>query len=1037
LSGELQSAINAGWLNDAQLAVLIAASQRQSCSVLDLAQRWQLLSEAQVQQIRQKAPGLNLATTAAERPSLTRLPKPGEVLAGAKVLRELGRGGMGAVYLAEGPQGLVALKVMISADSRSLKRFETEARAAAAAGAHPNIVSLRALDFSGPMPVLAFDYIQGQSLAEVLRDGPPKLSDARRWLAEIASALQHLHSLGYVHRDLKPANILIREDDRSALLTDFGAARGDAEGLTRTGELIGTPLYMAPEQFDSSLGAPGPQTDLWAFAVVAYELLTGHCPFQGENLQVLATAILCFKPPSASSLNPELSRSIDEVFSWAFRQDLHERVDDVQEWFDALDDALLGRKPTTFKHRTSQLRIVLPLAWISACLTLLFSSWLLFQNWRWNQIPASAQTALKSFQASRAHWFEQKAPQRLALDLLKSAPVEEAKTLGSSIGPSLEAIRAELELLANSGITEWLSAELAGDLEALCLVFQCGLRGAAMSPVTARRHASILSARELILAMEAPSQRGFERSLEALDRSGSWGPSLANIARVLRHIDESADWTGARIIAKTAKSSDGPLHSISRELFWLCARQSVLRTASSLPERELESSWSEALESLESLSAVQRAEFWKDWVRRTESTLASVFDPRGAGLLAELSELQRQRRGGAAVAPRFGEAAIKSFKTLSRSRLGDAARLALILEELDSELQLPFQVMMRSDALSVFVQLDMKRFVDFHRKVYLELYESVDRPIYLDAVQVSLGASREGFDFELPDFVLIRVLQSGELDHVLPPRSADPFIRYHRALVDFEWLRQSLDDQKVKPNVTPGALEEALGTLRLASDQTAEQIKDFLFAIRHEAFPRQQRFIAWLRLAERLLQAQSHYDLDSKAWRELGSAEGVATLLRESIREAAQAQSALYDQALVLAYLTYGAEAESIVHTPVDRAWAFFEERSAHYKNRRFLDPDGRRWHPFFRYEESRARLLRQLAEVDLKLGQLKRARSYAELAYAELEAFKARNPAEQRRVKFVLARSLAATGDLDALKTFAERNGLEAVPEELRGRLK
>ena len=206
------------------------------------------------------------------------------------VKRELGQGGMGAVFLARHRTAGhdVAIKVISSkyiADADALSRFEREARLMARIR-HPNIVhqyELRRL--RGGHVALVMQYVRGESLITVLRRrGKLRFDECSQILRDIGLALEHAHENGIIHRDVKPHNILIDADKGSALLSDFGIAKatqGDAE-VTATGMAIGTPAYMAPEQIDNA--AVDGRADLYSLGVVGWEMLSGKRAWEGESL---------------------------------------------------------------------------------------------------------------------------------------------------------------------------------------------------------------------------------------------------------------------------------------------------------------------------------------------------------------------------------------------------------------------------------------------------------------------------------------------------------------------------------------------------------------------------------------------------------------------------------------------------------------------------------------------------------------------------------------------------------------------------------
>ncbi len=243
------------------------------------------------------------------------------------LVRRLGSGGMGSVYLARDPvlKRLVAVKVMapaLAADPDARARFEREAQAVAAIS-HPNVVSVYSVgELENGVPYLVMQYIEGRTMADrVAEGGPLDAPTARRVLGEVASALAAAHRHGIIHRDIKPANILWDDDTGRALVSDFGIAavkhRSDEpldEKLTQTGMAVGTPAYMSPEQV---LAEPVTErTDVYALGLLGYELLTGAGPYQVSSPREMMAAHLRDTPRKLSGVradvDPELERLLEE-----------------------------------------------------------------------------------------------------------------------------------------------------------------------------------------------------------------------------------------------------------------------------------------------------------------------------------------------------------------------------------------------------------------------------------------------------------------------------------------------------------------------------------------------------------------------------------------------------------------------------------------------------------------------------------------------------------------------------------------------------
>ncbi|MDF1666652.1 MAG: serine/threonine-protein kinase, partial [Planctomycetota bacterium] len=281
------------------------------------------------------------------------------VFPGYTVIDTIGVGGMGAVYKAEKDNVTYALKTILPdcVSIETLARFEREALAAAAVDKHPNIVSVHKLELDASPPYIVMDYVEGQGLDQLIEGGKPWSPErVLELLKPLASALDHMHNKGVIHRDLKPANILIRDHDSAPLITDFGLAKdGDLEALTRTGEMLGTPSYMAPEQF---LGETcSSQTDVWALAVIAFEILSGgHRPFAANSALALAQRAMLSEPASLTKLNKNCPIDVETVIFKALRKKVEHRYESCGEFIEDLGravrgEAILGRREGFAKRK--------------------------------------------------------------------------------------------------------------------------------------------------------------------------------------------------------------------------------------------------------------------------------------------------------------------------------------------------------------------------------------------------------------------------------------------------------------------------------------------------------------------------------------------------------------------------------------------------------------------------------------------------------------------------------------------------------------
>jgi predicted Ser/Thr protein kinase len=258
------------------------------------------------------------------------------------ILRLLGRGGMGAVYLArdEALERLVALKVLLpdtSEDAARRARFRREARTAARL-AHPNIVPLHGFGEVDGMLYLVMGYVQGEPLSAWMRSGTPvAVEKARRIGAEIADALDHAHSRGIVHRDVKPENILIDDESGRALLADFGIARlrGGDPAMTQAGGVVGTPAYMSPEQA-AGRGELDGRSDLYSLGVVLYALLAGRAPFEGKDAGDLLAKHLTQEAVPLKRVRPEISEELAAAVMRCLAKDREARWPDARRLREAI-----------------------------------------------------------------------------------------------------------------------------------------------------------------------------------------------------------------------------------------------------------------------------------------------------------------------------------------------------------------------------------------------------------------------------------------------------------------------------------------------------------------------------------------------------------------------------------------------------------------------------------------------------------------------------------------------------------------------------
>lgn len=299
---------------------------------------------------------------------------------GYEILGELGRGGMGVVYEARqiALNRTVALKMVlngIQTGPKDLARFRAEAEAIARLH-HPNIVQIYDVGDVAGCPYFVLEFVAGGSLAQHLQGKPQPVRAAAQLIETLARAVHAAHANGVIHRDLKPANVLLESKDcnlqkeltgacaianlQAAIpkITDFGVAKfasGDGEadlrGPTVTGELLGTPSYMAPEQAMLRRQPIGPAADVYALGAILFELLTGRPPFTGESPLATVLQVIHNEPVSVTHLEPSVPRDLETICLTCLQKEPHKRyrsalemAEDVQRF---LRDEPIKARPAT------------------------------------------------------------------------------------------------------------------------------------------------------------------------------------------------------------------------------------------------------------------------------------------------------------------------------------------------------------------------------------------------------------------------------------------------------------------------------------------------------------------------------------------------------------------------------------------------------------------------------------------------------------------------------------------------------------------
>jgi serine/threonine protein kinase/Leucine-rich repeat (LRR) protein len=286
-----------------------------------------------------------LETTLDQSLSLGPPQLPDEIgrLGGYRILKELGRGGMGVVYQAEDPKlkRLVALKAMLprlAADKSARQRFLREAQAMAAVH-HDHIVTIFQVDENNGVPFLAMEFLDGMPLDKWLKDGrKPSVAQVLRMGREIAEGLSAAHERGLIHRDVKPGNIWLDSAHKGRVkILDFGLARVGTEDvhLTRSGAIVGTPAYMSPEQARGE--KVDGRTDLFSLGCVLYRLCTGAMPFAGDTTMGLLLALAMDHPKPVRDVNPEIPTALSDLVMRLLAKTPAERPASAREVVDLIE----------------------------------------------------------------------------------------------------------------------------------------------------------------------------------------------------------------------------------------------------------------------------------------------------------------------------------------------------------------------------------------------------------------------------------------------------------------------------------------------------------------------------------------------------------------------------------------------------------------------------------------------------------------------------------------------------------------------------
>lgn len=285
------------------------------------------------------------ASTSAPRPRLA-----GDSFGRYRILKTLGEGAMGSVYLALDTQlnrkvALKIPKVDSKEDTKFITRFLREARSAATLS-HPNICPVYDVGELDGTHFITMAYVNGHPLSDFISpEKPHRDRNVAYLIRRVALALHEAHVNGLVHRDVKPANIMI-DQRNEPIVMDFGLARyiDDAEDarLTRDGAILGSPAYMSPEQIEAKTGQIGPASDIYSLGVILYELLTGQLPFQGSVASIIGQ-IVSREPEHPCNVRPDINRRLADICMKAMVKRIEERYHTMREFATALAEYLKSK----------------------------------------------------------------------------------------------------------------------------------------------------------------------------------------------------------------------------------------------------------------------------------------------------------------------------------------------------------------------------------------------------------------------------------------------------------------------------------------------------------------------------------------------------------------------------------------------------------------------------------------------------------------------------------------------------------------------
>lgn len=483
------------------------------------------------------------------------LPSIGELIGSYRILKRLGQGGMGAVFLGQTGKELYALKALLETNSTVLDRFSREIDSLKRLSNYPNILPIHEVLRWNGKPILVCAYIDGCTLTDMIEDQAFEgWEECALMVRDLAHALSHVHRETIIHRDLKPANILICKSGQ-AFIADFGLAGGDDfQTLTRSNELLGTPSYMSPEQINGDHKSVGPPSDIWSLGVIFFQMVSGALPFQAPSGYELMSQILFSDPFESEPIPKETPRPLIELIKHCLAKNPSERPNANELALD-LDLIAAGASPT-FSPRSPRK------FWLGFILLIVVIGLIVLLSGRLNRPKERQSSKLSAKQArSYLHKNEVRLWNLLAWRVLaKNWPQQLASKQPVELAPDLaklEFLTKNSESHSDESVRWWLSTiktgipAVANDgkitksqalfTDALGLIEAGQLKEARQKLETMAIRSESESAARAYLVVSYAQEKDWKRAYQNIDESCFTPPLRSEIRRIkgLLHIEQS------------------------------------------------------------------------------------------------------------------------------------------------------------------------------------------------------------------------------------------------------------------------------------------------------------------------------------------------------------------------------------------------------------------------------------------------------------------------------------------------------------------